>query len=203
MSSPYQTPQPVAESLVRPTADAYRAPPKPVGPIIFGVLNILWGVFTAFGVLVSVFSLWMLGRGMGGPNPFGDQMASSPAYRMFNIGGIALGAVFAVVLLVAGVGMLKLAWWGRTLSIAYSVYALLSGLVGAVVNYFMLFQPMMQQANQGGGPQAAGAMMGAFFGVIGTCIGMIYPLALLIYCLRPATKQLFADQRALSAQETA
>ena len=65
-----------------------------------------------------------------------------------------------------------------------------------VVNYVMVFAPVMQQAPQAQGPQAAGAMLGAVAGTVGGCVWLIYPLALLIYCLLPSTKQIFAGQPA-------
>jgi hypothetical protein len=57
-------------------------------------------------------------------------------------------------------------------------------LVGDVINYFFLIQPMLQKAHAEQGPEAAGAIGGAIGGLFGGCLGMIYPILLLIYMTR-------------------
>jgi hypothetical protein len=97
---------------------------------------------------------------------------------------IALGAVVCVVLLAAGIGLLRLRPWARMASIIYAIYAILMGLVGMVVNYYFLVQPMLAQAQQKQGAEAAGAIGGAIGGCIGGCFGLIYPILLLIFMTR-------------------
>jgi hypothetical protein len=90
-----------------------------------------------------------------------------------------------LVLLAAGIGLLHLKPWARILSMAYAIYAILFGILGMVVNFIFMIQPMLEQARQQQGPEAAGAIGGAVGGTIGGCFGLIYPVLLLIFMTRP------------------
>lgn len=97
---------------------------------------------------------------------------------------IVLGLAARVILLAAGIGLLKLKPWARTVSIAYAIYAIVMILVGAVVNFIFLVQPMLEQAHQKQGPEAAAAIGGVVGGTFGSCFGIIYPILLLIFMMR-------------------
>ena len=58
------------------------------------------------------------------------------------------------------------------------------GMVGMVVNYFLLMRPLLEQAQQMHGPAAAAAIGGAVGGTIGGCFGLIYPILLLVFMTR-------------------
>ena len=118
-------------------------------------------------------------------NPVVQIIQSSPAYAAWMKISVALGVVVVVALLAAGIGLLNLKPWARTLSIVYAIYAIIMTLTGDVINYFFLIQPMLQKAHSEQGPEAAGAIGGAIGGLFGGCIGMIYPILLLIYMTRP------------------
>jgi hypothetical protein len=98
---------------------------------------------------------------------------------------IPLGFLAAGVSIAAGVGLLKLKSWGRALSIGYAIYSIVASLLGAVLNYIFIMQPLMERASQKSGPEAAALIGGAIGGTFGSCFGMIYPVLLLIFMLRP------------------
>lgn len=172
---------------------------RPVGVTVFAILNIIFGIL---GVLGSIFTALMMAVGPmipagGPPNPVLDMMNENLFYNVFLFGSLILGFVFAVILIVAGSDLLKMRSRGRTLSIVYGVYAVISSVVGTLVNVFVVFLPMMEQAPNQQGAQAAmiGGMVG---GAIGGCIGLIYPVAVLIYFLRAQTKAAFEAADAAS-----
>ncbi|MCS6862293.1 MAG: hypothetical protein NZT92_18470 [Abditibacteriales bacterium] len=164
---------------------------RPTSVTVFGILNIVFG---AMGVICMPFSFLMLliPQPPGAPpNPVIDLMTRTPFLRTWTIGVGVLGTIAAIVLIVAGIGLLTMQAWGRLTSIGCAVYQIVSGIVGMVVNYIFLIGPLMEQVRQSGGPEAAGAIGGALGGTIGGCIGLIYPLLLLIFMTRPSVVQAF------------
>jgi len=95
-----------------------------------------------------------------------------------------LNIVFAVFG-VFGLLLLRVENWGRKLSIGYAIYAIFFGILGAVMNFIFLFRPMLEEAAQKQGSEAAGAIGGAVAGSIGGFIGLVYPILLLIFMTRP------------------
>jgi hypothetical protein len=59
------------------------------------------------------------------------------------------------------------------------------GVLGSVMNAAFVIPPILQEASQNPGPEAAGAVAGAVGGSAGGCLGMIYPVLLLIFLTRP------------------
>jgi len=163
---------------------------RPTSVTVFGILNIVFAVFGVIGMFVSVF-LFLPQANTN--NPVVQIIQSSPAYATWLKLSLVLGAVVCVALLAAGIGLLKVRPWARTLSILYGIYAIVMGIVGMVVNYFFLVQPMLEQARQKTGPEAAGAIGGTIGGSIGGCFGLIYPILLLIFMTRANVVAAFAD----------
>lgn len=155
---------------------------RPTSATVFGILNI---VFAAFGVCGLVASVALFSMPQGSDNPVLKIMRENPAYENWIKMSIGIGVVGCVALLVAGIGLLGMKPWARKLTIGYAIYAILFGLLGLVVNYIYLFQPLIEQASHNAGPQAAGALGGTIGGTVGGCFGMIYPILLLIFMTRP------------------
>ena len=77
----------------------------------------------------------------------------APGHRVYSVISLLLGLAAAGVLIAAGVGLLKLRPWGRTLSIGYVVFSFASFFVNTVVTYVVLIRPMMESAP---GPEMIG-----------------------------------------------
>jgi len=155
---------------------------RPTAVTVFGILNILFAVFGIFGVLASL--ALFAAAGASSNNPVIQLINDSPAYAAWMKIAIVLGVVVSAALLAAGIGLLRLKPWARIVSIIYAIYSLVMVPVSAVVNYFYLIQPMLAQAHQKQGPEAAGAIGGAIGGTFGSCFGLIYPILLLIFMFR-------------------
>jgi hypothetical protein len=161
---------------------------RPTSVTVFGILNI---VFAAFGLLGLIFSIILFFLPADTNNPVIKLIHESPAYAAWLKICIPLGLLSCAALLAAGIGLLYLKPWARVLSMAYAIYAIVFGIVGMVINYIFMVQPMIEQACQQQGPEAAGAMGAAIGGSIGGCFGLIYPVLLFIFMLRPTVVAAF------------
>lgn len=156
---------------------------RPTSATVFGILNVIFALFGILGLVSTTISLFVPQPG----NPVLELMNASPFYRNFNLVNLALGLVATIVLGVSGLGLLLGKLWGRTLAIAWSVYAILSGIVGMVVAYFFLVTPLMEQAAaMPDGAEKFGAIGGSIGAMVGGCVGLFYPVILLIFMMRPA-----------------
>ncbi len=154
---------------------------RPAAVTVFGILNIVFAAFGVFGVLASIA---LFSRTDASNNPVVRIIRDSPAYAGFLKLSIPLGLIACVVLLVAGIGLLRLQPWARKLSIGYAIYAIVMSLVGAAMNFIFLLRPMLEEASHKQGPEAAGAIGGAIGGTVGGCFGLIYPILLLVFMTR-------------------
>jgi len=163
---------------------------KTTSVTLFGVLNIVFAALGIVGVISSV--MLFLVAGDASKNPVIQIIHDNPAYGLWMKISIPLGLLSAGALLAAGIGLLKLQTWARMLSIVYAIYAIITVLVGSVVNYFFLMRPLLEQAQGKSGPEVGAAIGGAIGGTVGSCFGLIYPIVLLIFMLRakPAALQL-------------
>lgn len=160
-------------------------PARPAAVTVFGILNLVFGALGLCGTAGSAAMFFALPQNPNVRNPVLDLMAGSPAYRLFTQVTVGLGFIAAIVLIIAGIGLLQTKSFGRTLSIGYSIYAILSGIVGLVMSFVFLVKPLLEQAQAAGsGPEQAGAIGGMIGGLFGGCLGMAYPILLLIFMCR-------------------
>jgi hypothetical protein len=161
---------------------------RPTSVTVFGILNI---VFAALGVLGLIASIALFFMPSDSNNPVIKIMHENAAYALWLKVCIPLGVLSCAALLAAGIGLLRLKPWARKLSIGYAIYAIVFGIVGMVVNFIFLVEPMVKEAQNQQGPEAAGAIGGAIGGSFGGCFGLIYPVLLLIFMLRPTVVSAF------------
>lgn len=161
---------------------------RPTSITVFGILNIVFAVLGVFGVLATVA---LFASAATGHNPVIRLMRENPGYAAFLKVTIPLGLIAAVVLLAAGIGLLLLKPWARVTSIGYAIYTIAMGIIGMAVNVVFVVRPLLAEAAQAQGPEAAGAIGGAIGGSIGGCLGLIYPILLLVFMTRPKVAAAF------------
>lgn len=183
---PFQPPREVS-------SPSFSTRTRPTGVTVFAILHIVFGVWGLLGLAMTIVFMFIGANIAAGPNPVFDMLQQDSLYAAFFYVTFALGGIFAVLLIVSGVGLLKMSEVARTFSLVYAVYAIVSGIVGTVVNFFLIFLPMLETAQQAQGPQLAGAIGGIIGGIIGGLVGLIYPIAILIYFLRPSVKEVFRN----------
>jgi hypothetical protein len=167
---------------------------RPTSVTVLGILNIVFAAFGVMGFAISILMIFVKPE-LNVKNPVLDMMRQNPGYAMYTNISMVIGAVFTLVLGLAGIGLLMLRPWGRTLSIVYAVFAIISVIVNSFLNYYFLIAPLMDKlAAQQPGQEKAAAIGGIVGMVAGVCIGPIYPVILLIFMYRPNVKAAFGAQ---------
>ncbi|MFM6131224.1 MAG: hypothetical protein ACKPBV_21300 [Sphaerospermopsis kisseleviana] len=163
---------------------------RPASLIVFGILNTLFGVLGLCGTAGSATMFLVdLPSDPAVPNPALELLKSDATYRLFMQVALVLGGLMALMLIVAGIGLLLTKGWGRTLSIGYAWYAILAGILGMIVNWMYLIQPAMAAMKDAQGPAAMGALVGLIGGLLGGLFSLIYPIVLLIFMNRAVLRQ--------------
>lgn len=168
---------------------------KPVSVKILGILNIVFGIMGICGLIGSAVALFSnaIPQDPNFPNPTIELLQNNNAYRLYMIATLALGFVATILLGYSGVGLIMYRRYGRSLSLVYCWYAIVSVFVGVIVNTFVLVMPawqqFQQQQAQGAAvtPQLMGLLFGAIGGTFGGCFGLIYPAVLMFFMYRRKT----------------
>jgi hypothetical protein len=124
---------------------------RPTSVTVFGILNL---VFAAFGFVGLLISLVLFFVPENSENHVVKLIHTSPAYAAYLKISIGLGLLACLALLAAGIGLLMLKPWARSLSIVYAIYSILQAIIGTVINYFLLVRPLIEQAQNSSGPEA-------------------------------------------------
>jgi|GEM_PF-1476037 len=143
------------------------------GMTAIAVLNLV------FGAILALTNLWVM-MGLHAVMSRSFAGAEATAAAMTRLGMSLYYVVCGAVAIVAGVGVLKVAPWGRILSLAYA------GLIipGYVIDIFL---PTIGESSDGGlvlGAKIIGSIIGSVF-------WMIYPVILLIVFQKPSWKEAF------------
>jgi hypothetical protein len=183
---------------------------RPTAVTVIAILNFIIGGLTIVGLVCSGMLLLFAASVLksvppppgGGPNPMTemtDLFQSIPGYIPYMIVSAILGVIMAVVLIVAGVGLLKMRLWARRACVVYSVYSIL-GAIGGFIYTTTVVNPAMErwQANlmarsglRGPPPSSAGGDVSA---VIGSVVGMAYGITLLVVLFLPHVSAAFAGK---------
>jgi hypothetical protein len=182
---------------------------RPAAVTVMGVLNLVFGglrllgllCLTGAGLVGMLFIMNMPAPPPGQANEMAavkdlindiDQAVPEMKYMM--IAELALGVVMTLLLIVAGIGLLRMRPWGRTLSLVYAVVTVIVTPAAAIYSAASL-EPRMQQVmskweeqqrqKQRGAGGAAPAPTknpfgGGVGGLIGAVFGSAYSIALLI-----------------------
>jgi hypothetical protein len=129
---------------------------RPRVVLVLGILNIVFGVLGLLcGTCLGLLLLGAFGAagavGPPGVNMMEDMSAflsrEIPGYDFIYIGHYLLELVLAVVLIVLGIGLLRMRRWARPACIAYGAVVLLTA-VGYLVFMFAVENPAMARWNE-------------------------------------------------------
>ncbi len=166
---------------------------RPTPVMVFGILNIIFGVLRLLG---APFSFWSVLSADPTTNP-AAAIYNNQLIRNWTLmsGGLAL--LTGLVLVIAGIGLLQMRSWARALSIGYGGFAIILGVITTMFNVAVLMPATMTQM-QGiaGNSEAArmGGLVGGAIGVLGGILGLVYPVLLLIFMTRPHIIAAFEGQ---------
>lgn len=157
---------------------------RPTGVTVLAILSILFGVIGIVGLLVSAAMMFApLGVAV---DPLVKKINQDGGYRVFYLATLLIGIAFTVVLFVGGILLWKMSKLGPKMLVVYAIYAIISGVVINLVNIFWIFLPILDSSQSS--EEIAIVVMSIFGGVVGGLVGLIFPIAILIYFLRPAVK---------------
>lgn len=196
----------------RPTPHEKTTMPRhrPTSVLVIAILHLVGAALLLLGVICGAAGQAVMANMKapgGGPDLFAQQKAMAdaiPGFTAFNYAQMGISLLIGIALLVAGVGLLSMKPWARTLSIVYAAFSILNHL--AELGYqFAVVVPNMDAAMQKmfeGDPnlKAAGASLGGFgaaSAVVGALFGaalMAYPIAVWIVMTRPAVVAAFRGE---------
>lgn len=175
---------------------------RPVSIIVFGILNLAFAALTVVGLIASFGLLSLPDKS---DNPIIQFIHLCPDYAVWLKSCIPLGLVNCALALASGFGLLFLTRWGRLVSVAYAIYAIAFYVGAMLMNLAFMDQPMLGQAPQQRAFDTIAAIGGPISGTIGAFFLLVYPLALLVFMLKPkmATVFLPADSSQAQGQRSA
>jgi hypothetical protein len=188
-------------------------PRRPTGVLVIAIFHFIVG---GIGLISDAFNTFNVAggskmfAGLGGPEQARmteelekDLNTKVPGFKAYEIGNAALGWLFDVALITAGVGLLRMRSWARTLSLVYAVISLLHKILIAVYT-FLYLMPVTEEAMRAAMPQQQGPARQAIEAalliakvslMIAPFASMIYPLAVLIVLGRPSVGAAFRGER--------
>lgn len=180
-----------------PPIVAGELPPKPATwPKVVGIIFIVFGALGIMQGCMGVFSMLMLGT-MAGMMPQGEgqQMFESiAAMQPWLVAVAMITFCIAIILLVAGIGVVMRKSWGRTTALGWAMAKMVLVVFSGIVNYMMQkLQFEQMQEMMANDPNAAQTMpmAGSFmtwisiFTIVFTIIwGWILPVFTLIWFSR-------------------
>ena len=175
---------------------------RPTTITVFGILNIVFSIFGMCGLGLAVAqpaiqqAMEQAVRDAGEEvqeDPLQKALAADPNFQLMTNISNGFGAVGTLVLLIAGIALLLMKPWGRTLSIGYSIYDILSKIVFNALIFRSMMPIIEAQEEVADGPPVeviSGIVAGGMG--CGLIFGLIYPILLLVFMLRPTVASAFA-----------
>lgn len=190
-NNPYAAP-----SLPPPVAGYRSEGDRPVSIKIFGILNIVFGAIGVIGLIAGVLGAVAMMFLIQNRGPNAEIMRMNPLFhenlgvRIYFGAQMILGAAATIVLIISGIGLLRDKMYGRKLAIIYGWFAVVSGILGIAVNFFLITLPMMQKMS-GPGASFSGQIVVSSF--IGGLTGLLFP-ALLLYFMYQANVRQYLER---------
>jgi hypothetical protein len=182
----------------------------PTAVLVMAILNFVFGgiglLMSGCGGAFTLFLLVMPEQKPGQPGYFPNVLKTVakevPGYTAFMTASLVMGLVLSTVLIIAGIGLLRLRPWAWWLCILYAPLQILLQ-VGILYCTLVYVNPVMHRANQEvfrqlppGAPNFAATDwlgdMGTFAGAV---FGMAYPIALLVMLFLPHVRDAFDRRR--------
>jgi hypothetical protein len=179
---------------------------RPTAVLVLAILNFVFGGLgiaalccgaMAAGLLAAVFNLAPTPRpGQPAPPNLMEMFQSIPGYIPFLIVSLILGLLVSILLIISGVGLLRMQNWARVVCLVYAIYTLLST-IGGTVYTLTVVNPATDAwerdyARRTGTPIASNPAVKQATTIGTSCFGMAYPIALLIVLNLPHVRAAFA-----------
>jgi hypothetical protein len=104
---------------------------------------------------------------------------------------LVLGTLLAVTLIAAGVGVVRGMRWGRSLTLAHGVLAILHVVSGQVVSVVFLYPALWALGTGGNAAERGGAVGGVIGGFFGSLVALVLPVIELWVMTRPSVRETY------------
>ena len=163
-------------------------PQRPASVTVFAIIDIVMAVLGVFGIAWMIIDRMGLIQFDNSQNPVAQAMEDNRAYVLFTEVASWLGIVATVAVLCAAIGMLQLKNWARLTAIAWAVYSTVMTALGAVMNYVLIFGPVIRDTT---GPERIGMIVGMVFMIVITLAFMVFFLLQVYFLTRPKVVEAF------------
>jgi len=173
--TPYSPPPPEPVPPVQ-TQGYIPQPKRSAWPTVIGIIST---IFAAMGLICTPISL-----AINAFNPATQKVHEFMPewYRTWELGSGLVGVAFAVLLLIAGISLMKRRPIGRSLHLIYAIIGTVMTVINAVAIVLLI-----GETSDMPDPMRYGMIGG---GAGGVCLGLAYPIFLLIWFLRgPVAKE--------------
>jgi hypothetical protein len=168
---------------------------RPTSVTVLGILNLVFaasGLCCGFAGAAGLIFLQNLDLGDARVPLSLRLMQENEMFRICNFASVGLGIVSSLLLIISGIGLLKLRSWGRLLAIFNAVYSIIISIFAFVVS-IMVYSPAFEAAQQAADTQdTAEALQGMISGGVTCGLGLIYPIVVLGFMLfRQSVREAF------------
>jgi len=164
-------PQPAMAPWAAPAGGAER----PAAVTVFGILNIVFGALGLLSMPCAVFVMLVM------PVKIMNPSRAAKAWLVFSH---LVGFVVTILLVVVGIGLLKLKAWARKWAIGYGWFAIVWGVIGIIINIILMTSGAYGYSHDA----AQTAIGGTIGGTVGGLFGLIYPILLIVFMHKPNVK---------------
>jgi MFS family permease len=156
-------------------APQYARPQRPKAVTVFGILNIVFG---GLGLLCTPLGMCATSLMPHFMNPSGG----AKAWMLFSF---ILGVTCAILLLAIGIGLLNLRPWARKWAIGYGWFAIVWTIIGTLISAVL--------TTSGAYGYSHDAAPGVVGGLLGSLVGLVYPILLIVFMRKPHVKDAFTE----------
>lgn len=188
--SPYQVSQ--SGMSAPPPPEAFPASRSAI-PKVFGIINIVYaclgGIWALFSLGVVFLMKTVISKNAGELNEAGTFLEAYDKLLVYTYIDAGLKFVLAIILLVAGIGLLRRRMWAQKATLFWAVFRIVAAVVMVAVTMgpSREFQETVNQASQDQQAeiQQMAQGVGSVVGVIFLCI---YPVLCLVFMSKKSTK---------------
>ena len=192
---------------------------RPTTILVVAILHIVGGSIGMFGSCYTVVTLGVAQASPAAPptpttqrGPTAPPTTSellkycethAPGYWAYQIGALVASFVLDIMLLAAGIGLLKMLPWARTLSIVYAPLSILFHIVSFVYQMIFLVPAMSEAYNQYPAFASLSSIMtiALYLGLGASLLVTIYPIVVLVIMLKRLTAAAFRGERVSQGED--
>ncbi len=168
---------------------------KPPSITVFGILNLVFGIWGIFGIIMSAIQIFVMTNTEPTGNPIVDMMHDGSLFSLFTRAAMIFQVVLVALLIISGIGLLGGKSYGRMTAIYYAILAIVLSLANTVVIVITFFSKVIGQSDGGNmTPEQAGLTAGLSVMAISGICGCLYPIILLIFMMRRNVKDYMLRQ---------